>query len=232
MHLRSMKHFRLTLIAGLILPLMLGVSSCRLLSNGLDSLVEEASAQQKAQQKAYDALNREDYKAALKLFQIAIQETQKGQELAQLYNGLGTAHNKLDQITEAIAAYQKSVELDPKVPQIWVNLGVVYRLAGDYNKALSAYEKALALDSNLATAHSSIGSLYVLQGKPKLAIDAFKKAIAIDANLSITHGNLALAYAMAGDFKDAETSLNRAVALGYENGKLVQERIKELKKLN
>ena len=231
MHLFFSKHHRRALWAALLASLTLGVSSCRF-SEGVDTLMAGASARQKSQQQAYAALQDGDYSAARELFEAAIAKKPKPQELAQLYNGLGTVYNQLDQVSEAITAYKASLKLDPESPQVWVNLGVVYRLDGTYDKALAAYEKALTLDPNLATAHSSIGSLYVLQAKPELAIEAFQKAIAIDENLAITHGNLALAYAMVGQFQDAETSLNRAIALGYENGNVVQERIQELKKLD
>lgn len=225
-----MKLFSPLLSICLLLPISLGLSSCELFSESVDAIIEgDSAAASGTTQQAFEALELGSYKQAVDLFEIAIQQTVSQEALAQLYNGLGKAYNKLDQFPEAIAAYQKSLELVPNAPQTWVNLGVVHRLAGDYEKALSAYQQALKLNPNLATAHSSIGSLYMLDDQPKLAIEAFKKALSLDETLAVTHGNLAIAYAMVGQFSLADTSLTQAIDLGYENGDLAQGQIEELK---
>lgn len=210
-------------------------------STGCQSLVQDVEAVLKhddvpkfslEQQDAFRAFENNQFSQAVELFRSAIEIESDPTLKAKLYNGLGSSLNELDRYEEAVAAYEEALELAPQKAQVWVNLGVAQRLAGDYDKALKAYEQALSLNGKLATAHSSIGSLRVLQNKPQQAIQAFQSAIDLDPNIAVTHGNLALALAMVGRYEDAQSSLKRAVALGYDNSKVIQERIQELQKLN
>ena len=185
------------------------------------------SDQLKAADAAFDS---EDYEKAVQLYQAAIAAGKsKGDELVYLYARLGLSYDSLDRFDEAIAAYQKALEIDPKAHEVWVNLGVAYRLKGNYDQAITSYQKALAINPNYAEAHSSLGTLYILQGKPQEAVGKFETAIKLDPTLAVAHGNLALAYAMVDRFEDADAALRQSIVLGYKNAETIRERIEQLK---
>ena len=58
---------------------------------------------------------------------------------------LGSALNETGRIAEAIAMYQKAVEIKPHY-MAYTNLGTAYSRASRYNEAAIAYKKALELD--------------------------------------------------------------------------------------
>ena len=218
-------------VLGLLFVLSSGLIGCQVLATGVDAILkqEDGSSLTVPQKNAFSAFEGGRYSQAVVLFEAAIERDPNSELKAKLYNGLGLAYNELNRRSEAIAAYQDALKLNPANAQVWVNIGIVQRLDGDYDEALKSYEMALELDAQLATAHSSIGSLWVLQGEPELAIASFQNAIALDGTISVSHGNLALAQAMVGQFEKAQISLARAVELGYDNGDLIQDQINRLK---
>jgi len=60
---------------------------------------------------------------------------------------------------------QKSVELDPKLPEAHLQLGNLYSEQKKYSDAVLYYEQALALNTDLADAHYRLGQAYVHLGK-------------------------------------------------------------------
>ncbi|MCM1983428.1 tetratricopeptide repeat protein [Lyngbya confervoides] len=231
--LKNSKGYKLFLLILLMLPGIGLLTGCQTVVSHLEAILRHDSPAQRDSKgrAAFAALDQGQYEQSIPLFLKALETESNPQTKSQLYSGLGSAYDELNQLSESMAAYEQALALTPDNPQIWVNLGIVQRLQGNHQQALQSYQQALKLDGNLATAHSSMGSLYVLQGQPKQAIAAFKKALSLDANLAVSHGNLALAYAMDGQFENANQSLKRAVALGYNNGPVIQARIEELQKL-
>jgi len=59
-----------------------------------------------------------------------------------------------------------------------------------------------------------------------------QKSLSLDPQLAIAHANMSLTLAMEGAFEAAYTSLKKAVSLGYRNGKIMKERIDNLKSLS
>lgn len=216
---------------GLIFLLSGGLTGCQALATGVDAIFNQndMAPLMSSQRDAFSAFEGGRYSQAVVLFEAALEQELNPELKAKLYNGLGLSYNELNQRSDAMAAYQEALTLNPNNAQVWVNVGIVQRLDGDFDAALKAYEMALDLDDQLATAHSSIGSLQVLQGQPDLAIASFQSAIALDDSISVSHGNLALAQAMVGEFDQAQASLTRAIELGYDNGDLIQDQINELK---
>ncbi len=51
--------------------------------------------------------------------------------------------NRLD---NALDAYNKAIELDPKVAKSYINRGRIYYYLGNYNQAIADYDKVIELD--------------------------------------------------------------------------------------
>jgi tetratricopeptide (TPR) repeat protein len=126
------------------------------------------------------ALDTKDYTTAIDDFQKALpMATPKNQpiilgELAQSYSGA-------KQYDQALATYQKTLELTPDDASVYNNLGSTYAEMNKPADAQKAFEKAASLDpTHAATYFYNLGVIMYNQGKMDEAGDAFKKAIGVD----------------------------------------------------
>jgi arylsulfatase A-like enzyme/Flp pilus assembly protein TadD len=87
---------------------------------------------------------REDHARAVETFQRAVE---LDPQLASAYNGLGGAYKISGQLDEAIAAWEKSLELNPDYDFPIYNLGVTHLQKGNKKRALEYFEKYLMLKS-------------------------------------------------------------------------------------
>jgi tetratricopeptide (TPR) repeat protein len=71
------------------------------------------------------------------------------------------------------ALLQKSIALDPKIPEAHVQLGNLYADQHEYAKSVPEYERALALNPNLPDAHYRLGQDYVHLGQKDRAQTEF-----------------------------------------------------------
>ena len=53
---------------------------------------------------------------------------------------------------EAIASYDRAIEINPDYKQAWNNKGIVYFNMGKYSDAIVCYDRAIAIDPNYSEA--------------------------------------------------------------------------------
>ncbi len=70
----------------------------------------------------------------------------KGADNSEVYNQLGLACDKNNDIPGARAYYKKALEQNPFYSMAWNNMGVSYFLEGDFFSARFYFEKALEID--------------------------------------------------------------------------------------
>jgi len=88
----------------------------------------------------------------------------------------GVANLRLNRLDEALADFNKTIELTPKDPDAWNNRGLVYIRLGRTQEALSDFNKALELDDLNGQAYNNRGLVYLKLGKNNEAIEDIKKA--------------------------------------------------------
>src|SRR5208282_248957 len=81
---------------------------------------------------------------------------------------------------EAIDAFNKALELNPKYAAAYYNRGAAYYYLGSYNQAIADYNKAIELNMKDAMVYYNRGSAYYSLGKYDLAIADYDKAIELD----------------------------------------------------
>ncbi len=96
--------------------------------------------------------------------------------------------------TEAIAAYQKVLELDSAHAAAHINLGTLYYNRQDYSLAERHYRSALQTDPRYALAYFDLGNVLDETGRVQEAIQTYKMAIQLAPTYADAHYNLALAY--------------------------------------
>ena len=95
---------------------------------------------------------------------------------------------------DAIAAYQKCLELDPEHAAAHINLGTLYYNRRDYAGAEKHYRAAIAADPRYALAYFDLGNVLDETGRLPEAARAYKQAIQLAPTYADAHYNLALAY--------------------------------------
>lgn len=96
--------------------------------------------------------------------------------------------------TEAIAAYQRVLDLEPKHAAAHINMGTLYYNRQDFGLAEKHYRAALESDPRYALAHFDLGNVLDETGRVPEAIQTYKTAIQLAPTYADAHYNLALAY--------------------------------------
>jgi tetratricopeptide (TPR) repeat protein len=110
-----------------------------------------------------------------------------GKESPEKYMQAGFIHFQKQEYDQAIANFQKAVELEPKAAAGYNMLGMAYRfkanqlgVPGLREKEIAAFQKALEADPKYWVAMINLGSTYYHQGEKAKATPLFKKALALN----------------------------------------------------
>ena len=122
----------------------------------------------------------------------------KSPNKARGYNNLGVYYDKKKQYTEAIAYYQKGVELEPYDDVSRSDLGRCYMIEGMVDKAIEEYVWAVELSPSNELYHISLGIAYFKNDLVDKSIFHLKYAIKLDPSNADAHYNLGIAYGAKG----------------------------------
>jgi tetratricopeptide (TPR) repeat protein len=124
------------------------------------------------------------YEDALHSFQQAQQAApDKDPNLHLVYEKLGYAKEMLGKYDEAIADYQKAVELKPTSADYYNNLSLALARAGKVPEAMQACEKASSLDPTKgATGWKNLGVILYNSSHLTEAVEPLKKATTLNPN--------------------------------------------------
>jgi len=110
-----------------------------------------------------------------------------GSETAEKYMQTGFVHFQKHEYDQAIASFQKAVELEPKAAAGYNMLGMAYRfkaaqlgLSELRAKEIAAFQKAMEVDPKYWVAMINLGVTYYGQGEKAKAAPLFKKALALN----------------------------------------------------
>jgi tetratricopeptide (TPR) repeat protein len=96
--------------------------------------------------------------------------------------------------TQAIATYQRVLELDPEHAAAHINIGTLYYNRQDYMLAEKHYRSAIAIDPRYALAYFDLGNVLDETGRVAEAIQIYGAALALAPTYADAHYNIALAY--------------------------------------
>jgi len=125
------------------------------------------------------------YKAALHLFNQAIEKNPRNQEA---YKFLGFSLVSLNRFSSAMAAFRRCLAIAPHRTYYHYYLGKTYHLMGQYQQAIGEYRKALnspwplaSKKANNAVVYREMGVNYLAWNKPNEALWCYEKSISIGA---------------------------------------------------
>lgn len=174
-----------------------------------------------------------NYDLAIEYFHAAVKKDRKN---AGVYNKLGLAQLKNDDLKSARLSFEKASKINSKYAEAVNNIGAVEYLRKNYGGAAKYFRKAVALDESHATYHVNLGAAWFSQKKMDRAIAEYIRAMELDpeafrqeskvgvaAQISTPEERaqyayaLAKAYAKRGDLNGCLECLKKAKEQGYRN---------------
>jgi tetratricopeptide (TPR) repeat protein len=123
-----------------------------------------------------------------------MQPTLVESDAAELFNRGIVLEEDPARHADAIAVYQRVLELDPEHAAANINLGTLYYNRQEYALSERHYRRAIQIDSRYALAYFDLGNVLDETGRINDAIHAYKTALLLAPTYADAHYNLALAY--------------------------------------
>src|SRR3954470_9028776 len=179
------------------------------------------------------ARSQKNYDLAIDYFQAAVKKDRKN---SVLYNKLGLAQLKKEDLKAARLSFEKASKCNSKYAEAINNIGAVEYMKKNYGGAAKYFKKAVALDETHSTYHVNLGAAWFSQKKMERAIAEYTRAMELDPD-AFRHDSrtgiaaqisspeeraqysylLAKAYAKRGDLDGCLQCLKRAKEDGYRN---------------
>ncbi|MCW5848744.1 MAG: tetratricopeptide repeat protein [Anaerolineae bacterium] len=124
-------------------------------------------------------------------------------DLADIHLTCGLANEVRGNYDQALAEYQRALQLDHTQVQAYVQMGNVYRQQGDIEKAVAEYQNALNAQPALTEASRRLVSLYLEQGDLTAALREAQTAVKRRPTDFEARRDLIGIYVKQGQLKDA-----------------------------
>jgi tetratricopeptide (TPR) repeat protein len=174
-----------------------------------------------------------NYPEAIQYFQAALRKDRKN---AVLYNKLGIAELKNNDLNGARLGFGRAAKLDSKYSEAINNLGAAYYIQKSYGAAAKYFKRAVALDEVNPTYHVNLGAAWFSQKKMERAIAEYRRAMELDPDVFLHENRVGIAaqiaspeeqaqysyllakiYAQRGDVEHCLRCLRKAKEEGYRN---------------
>lgn len=185
-------------------------------------------------EKAADlARAQKDYPLAVQYFQTALRKDRKN---SLLYNKMGLAQLKNNDLSAARVSFETAVKWNSKYADAVNNIGAVEYMNKNFGAAAKRFKKAVALDETRASFHVNLGAAWFSQKKLDRAIAEYTRAVELDpealkqdSRVGVTAQiaspeeraryayMLAKIYAKRGDVDGCVQCLKRAKEEGYRD---------------
>lgn len=148
---------------------------------------------------------------------------------------LGAIFARTGQLTDALDANLRVVNLDPSDADAYNNLGIVQKDLGLLTDSRISLEKSINLKEDFAEAHSNLGNTWYAMGRYKKAERHHRQALLLKSNFGSAYYNLGRALQAQGRLDKAEASYRQAIALnpnhpsGHNNLGIVLQQQNKLK---
>jgi len=133
------------------------------------------------------------------------------------YNNLGVALLDMGRRDEAVADFERAVEIRHDHVEAHYNLGNALLQMGRVDDAIAHFQKALEFDPGFEKAHNNLGNALLQEGRVDEAVAHFNRALEINPGLADAQNNLGNAFAQVGRMGDAAAHYREALKIdpGY-----------------
>jgi Flp pilus assembly protein TadD len=117
------------------------------------------------------------------------------------------------QLDEAIAHFQKVLEIKPGFAETRNSLGIALGRKGQTDEAIRQFQEALRLKPDYTLAHNNLGIVLLSKGQSDAAISQFQEAIRLRPDNAEAHNSLGVALGRKGQMDEALRQYQEAVRL-------------------
>ena len=104
----------------------------------------------------------------------------------------GIIYNRRGDLNEALADFNKAIDLDDDLAEAYLNRGNTWFYAGEHDRAMTDYEKALALDiSKPWAAWYNIGLVHDARKETEKAQAAYRQALELKPDFALAQRKIA-----------------------------------------
>ncbi len=125
----------------------------------------------------------------------------------------GIAYASYCKYDQAIANFDRAIEINPRYAKAYTHRGNVYWHKRQYTQAIANYSTALVINPRDAVAYNNRGIAYVSKGRYTLAIGNFDRAIEINPRYAKAYTNRGNVYWHRGQYDQAVSDFSRAVEI-------------------
>lgn len=140
--------------------------------------------------------------------------------LIQAYYAEVLIDYEIERYSDALAAAQLAVQLDPNLMEAHRALGYVWESTGTYDRALDSYLAAVRIHNNLPILFISVGNMYQALNDVESAKDSYLRAAALDPTNPDPLNRIALAESRVGNYGIASQYAADAVEKDPSNPRL------------
>ncbi len=133
---------------------------------------------------------------------------------AEYYVNRGAAKAKLGRMDEALADFNKGLEIDKNWRVGYLNRSIIYNQAGQFDLSLKDIDTYLRFDPNNADLWYEGGRCHRALNNPSKAIEYYSKAIRLKPNYGLFHLERGRTYEILGQTSAANQDFQTARSLG------------------
>ncbi len=130
---------------------------------------------------------------------------------------LGNALNNLGRYSEAIASFDRALEIQPDLKEAWYNRGLALGNLGRYDEAIAAYDQAIEIKPDKDEAWYGRGLALANLGRLEDAIAAYDRALEIKPDDDEAWNNRGNALNNLGRYDEALAAYDRALEIKPDN---------------
>jgi tetratricopeptide (TPR) repeat protein len=125
----------------------------------------------------------------------------------------GYASSSASNYNDAIDAFSKGIELNPKYARAYNYRALMYSKLGDYNNARKDFDKIIELNPKDASTYNNRGFIYAALGDPKKAMQDYDKAIVLDPKDASAYRSRGDLFITLGNRNRAMQDYDKAIVL-------------------
>jgi len=162
-------------------------------------------------------------KSAAVLLLILLFPLPAGVWAAEDWFATGLSSLKAGQYAEALSAFNKALEKDPRHANAYNGRGAVWHKLGAYGRAAADYTQAISLTPRYANAYNNRGVARYQQKKYAQAIEDYDRALAINPNYANALSNRGAAWEKREEYEQAIADFEAALSIrtAYETCNLL-----------
>ncbi len=132
---------------------------------------------------------------------------------ARPYGSRGLAYARRGMNKEALADFNRCLEIDPGYAEFYVSRGIIYAGERLDSRALADFNRCLEIDQRNAYAYYIRGDFYYRQGLYALALADFNRCLELAPGWGEVYSKRGAIYSLQGNYSEAVADFKRAIAL-------------------